>query len=129
MPYLLLLHNNRALFRQNDKWLGLQLAETGDVFVLAMQRAKSLKLTLRTREAIGGPAEGMAICAQEGILLLHSKPRVVIFHHAHNLLTAVTQVGFCWNNRVDKLKVKNAPPKSQTTLSFEIAYLQVCGCI
>lgn len=40
----------------------------------------------------------MSICPQESVLLLHTEPRVVILHHAHNLFTCVAQVGFCWNS-------------------------------
>lgn len=63
-----------------------------------MNVVRNLTLTLWTWEAIGWPAKGMSICAQESVLLLHTKPRITILHHAHNLFTAVAQVGLCWNS-------------------------------
>lgn len=63
-----------------------------------MTEASDLTLTLWTWEAVGGPAKGMSICAQESVLLLHTEPRVVILHHGHDLFTDVAQVGLCWNN-------------------------------
>lgn len=61
-------------------------------------------ITLWTGEAVGGPAEGMSIRAQESVLLLHTEPRVVILHHAHDLCTGVALIGLCRNNDRDQLK-------------------------
>lgn len=52
-------------------------------------------LTLGTRETIGWPAKGMPIRPQDGILLFHAKPRVLVVHHFHDFVTSLAQVGFC----------------------------------
>lgn len=51
-------------------------------------------LTLWAWEAVGRPAEGMSICAQDGVLLLHPKPGVLVLHRPHDLVTAASQVCF-----------------------------------
>lgn len=55
-------------------------------------------LTLWSRETIRWPAERVAVCAQDGILLLHAKPGMLVLHHLHHLLTCDAKVGFCRNN-------------------------------
>lgn len=37
----------------------------------------------------------MTICTQDGILLLHAKPGILVLHHRHHLLTFDAEVGFC----------------------------------
>lgn len=63
-----------------------------------MRKARKPIITLWTWEAVGGPAKGMSIHTQECVLLLHTKPRLVILHHAHDLFAAVAQISLCWNN-------------------------------
>lgn len=54
------------------------------------ERVREGSLTLGPRKAIGGPAERVPICAQERVLLLHPKPRVLVAHHVHDALTGVS---------------------------------------
>lgn len=55
-----------------------------------VERAREGSLTLGPREAIRGPAERVPICAQERVLLLHPKPRVLVAHHVHDAFTGVS---------------------------------------
>ena len=50
--------------------------------------------TLGPGEAVGGPAERMPVSAQDGVLLFHTKPWVLVSYHSHDLFTGLTEVGF-----------------------------------
>lgn len=66
-----------------------------------MSQTSNPTLTLWTWEAVGRPAVGMSVHSQERVLLLHTEPRVIILHHAHDLSTGVAQIGLCWNSGRD----------------------------
>lgn len=55
-------------------------------------------LTLWAREAIVGPAIGVAVDAQQRVLLLHPEPGVAVLNQVHDLLARVSQVGL-WEQR------------------------------
>lgn len=51
--------------------------------------------TLWSRETIRWPTKWVPVCAQDGVLLLHAKPGMLVSHHLHHLTTRVPKVGFC----------------------------------
>lgn len=51
--------------------------------------------TLWSRKAIRRPTKWVAVCAQDGIFLLHTKPGMLVLHHLHHLLTRNSKIGFC----------------------------------
>lgn len=55
-------------------------------------------LTLWAREAVIGPAVGVAVDAQQRVLLLHPEPGVAVLNQVHDLLARVSQVGL-WEQR------------------------------
>lgn len=63
--------------------------------------ASNKLLTLWSRETVRWPAKRMSVCAQDGVFLLHAKPRVLVVHHVHHLLTRDPQVGFCRGSMSD----------------------------
>ncbi len=62
---------------------------------MAVSDCKRERLTLGTREPIGGPTKGMSIGTKDGILLFHAKPWSLMFYHFHDLFTCMSMVGFC----------------------------------
>lgn len=50
---------------------------------------------LRAGEAVVGPAVGVAVDAQQRVLLLHPEPGVAVLHQVHDFLAGVPQVGLC----------------------------------
>jgi len=86
--------------------------------------------TLRSRKAIGGPTKWMTICAQKSVLLFHSKPRMLILYHTHDLFTHLTKVGFLRSNTRDinttSSIITNYPISIIVSSSI---HQQVCGCI
>lgn len=50
--------------------------------------------TLRAGETVGGPTEGVPICTEDGVLLLHPEPGLLSVYHLHHLLTGHTMVCF-----------------------------------
>lgn len=55
-------------------------------------------LTLWAGEAIVGPAVGVAIDAQQRVLLLHPEPGVAVLNQVHDFPARVSQVGL-WEQR------------------------------
>lgn len=70
--------------------------------------------TLWPRETVGWPAKRMSICAQNGVLLLHAKPRMLLIHHVHHLLACQSKVGL-WRGRERK---KKSDQKTSTSISM-----------
>lgn len=58
-------------------------------------------LTLWSRETIRRPAKWVSIRAQDGVLLLHAKPRVLVCDHVHHFLACEPKVGFCRDQHGD----------------------------
>jgi len=52
-------------------------------------------LTLRSRETIRWPAKWVSVSAQDGVLLLHAKPGMLVRYHIHHLVTCDPKVGLC----------------------------------
>lgn len=61
-------------------------------------RGREGALTLRAGEAVVGPAVGVAVDAQQRVLLLHPEPGVAVLHQVHDFLARVPQVGL-WEQR------------------------------
>ena len=59
-------------------------------------------LTLRARKSVLGPAKGVTICVQESVLLLNTKPWLLIFGLCHHLVTCLPAV--CFYEQISKNK-------------------------
>lgn len=74
----------------------------------------------------------MAVRAQNGVLLLHAEPGVLVLHHLHHLLTRDTEVCFCRNvHRSTHVHASNAGFYAHTRAKRSAhcdRYLRVCRC-
>ena len=93
-----------------------------------LRQNKRLTLTLWTWEAVGGPAEGVSICAKDRVLLLHTKPRDAVIHHGHDLFTGVAQVGLCWETAKHKL-TRNTRHLQPQRRSVFVLFLLTCWLV
>lgn len=75
----------------------LTVKQTIQALIRAYMHPSNYLLTLWSRETIRRPAERVSVCAQDGVLLLHAEPRMLVLHHFHNFFTCDAKVGFCRN--------------------------------
>lgn len=92
-PYQLQHHSSRVL-KDTKQTIGSTGGKSNRNQQLRKQNLEAIH-TLRSRKTIRRPAKWVTVSAQDGVLLFHAKPGMLVLHHLHNLLTRNSKIGFC----------------------------------